>query len=74
MTKKVKDYVADRMIELFGYGPRLWEVCDKCNYNNHRCYFCGDDLTHAEDHNGTHIRECRPDLFNEDGTVKDEGF
>lgn len=36
------------------YGPHTWIVCSACNYNNHRCFFCGDDLTHAEAVNGTH--------------------
>lgn len=35
-------------------GPHLWMVCSACNYNTHRCFFCGDDLTHAEAVNGTH--------------------
>lgn len=48
-------------------GPELWKVCDKCNYNNHICMFCGNDLTHAEDDNRmTHLRDCRPDLFEDE--------
>jgi hypothetical protein len=38
-----------RRVQIMGYGPYLWEVCDRCNYNNHICHFCGDDLTHAQD-------------------------
>lgn len=30
------------------HGPFLYEVCDACNYDQHRCFFCGDDLRHDE--------------------------
>jgi hypothetical protein len=30
------------------YGPFLWEVCDRCNYDGHTCHFCGDNLRHDE--------------------------
>lgn len=30
-------------------GPYLFLVCEACNYVKHRCHFCGDDLSHAED-------------------------
>ena len=39
----------ERRIKNMGYGPYLYEVCDKCNYNKHICHFCGDDLTHSQD-------------------------
>lgn len=26
---------------------RLFLKCDKCNYANHRCHFCGEELTHG---------------------------
>jgi hypothetical protein len=32
----------------FPAGPHLYEVCEACNYDTHRCFFCGDDLGHAE--------------------------
>jgi hypothetical protein len=32
----------------FPAGPHLHEVCEACNYATHRCFFCGDDLSHAE--------------------------
>ena len=38
----------DGIFRMLGYGPYLWEVCDSCNYNQHICPMCGDDLTHAE--------------------------
>jgi len=25
-----------------------WEYCDDCNYNQHRCGGCGEDLTHEQ--------------------------
>lgn len=31
------------------YGPHLWHICDACNYDTHRCHFCGDDLPHTLD-------------------------
>lgn len=29
-------------------GPDTYLICDAYNYNTHHCFFCGDDLTHAE--------------------------
>jgi hypothetical protein len=41
------------------YGPHLWEVCERCNYDRHVCFFCGDDLRHAEDtHRGPNAHAC----------------
>lgn len=31
-------------------GPALYEVCDACNYERHRCHFCGADLPRGELH------------------------
>ena len=28
--------------------PETFEVCERCNYDNHMCPFCGTNLTHAE--------------------------
>lgn len=42
-----------------------WKTCENCNYCNHRCYFCGEDLDHVghdpkgNDHT---VAFCRPDL------------
>jgi hypothetical protein len=35
----------------------LYECCDACNYDRHRCHFCGDDTSHDE--GGVHP-ECVP--------------
>jgi len=67
MTPTVADVIFEQQVRLFGYGPYLWQVCDGCNYNLHRCHFCGDDLTHAEFHGSQHYIACRPDLFDEEG-------
>lgn len=45
------------------FGPHLYEVCEGCNYNRHRCHFCGDDLSHAWSRQAEHYAECRPDLW-----------
>lgn len=37
------------------HGPSLYDVCDRCNYNRHQCSMCGDELTHAQQNNGTHL-------------------
>ena len=50
-----------RRVTNVGYGPYLWQICDRCNYNDHRCHFCGDDLTHAEAVNHTH--PCYKEVF-----------
>ena len=59
----------EHRVIVIGYGPFTWEVCDDCNYNLHRCPACGDDLTHAESRSGSHIRRCRPDLFDAAGNM-----
>lgn len=49
--------------------PHVWvseyETCDKCNYQDHRCHFCGEDLDHESfDPKGQRhwLSDCRPDL------------
>ena len=47
-------------------GKKMYEICDDCNYAEHRCYFCGTDLTHdGYEYNGKRhwAEDCRPDLF-----------
>lgn len=42
-----------------------YETCEKCNYADHRCYFCGSDLDHVgydTDGNNHTVEFCRPDL------------
>lgn len=34
--------------EVCGEKHRNYNCCDKCNLDNHRCHFCGDDLGHSE--------------------------
>jgi hypothetical protein len=48
MDAVLTDDQFERYVSLIGYGPHLWEVCDGCNYQTHRCHFCGDDLTHSQ--------------------------
>ena len=26
---------------------QLYKVCDQCNYDTHRCHFCGENLIHG---------------------------
>lgn len=43
-----------------------WRECEACNYQTHRCHFCGEDLDHESfDTEGNHhtAQFCRPDLF-----------
>jgi len=28
-------------------GPHTYHVCDTCNYGEHRCGGCGDDINHG---------------------------
>jgi hypothetical protein len=30
-----------------------YQCCDGCNYDTHRCHFCGDDLMHGDRDYGT---------------------
>lgn len=39
-------------------GPPLWQVCETCNTNDHRCHFCGDILRHAETMIGPNYHAC----------------
>lgn len=32
--------------EVCGGNHQTWNCCDDCNYDSHRCHFCGDDLNH----------------------------
>lgn len=34
--------------EVCGKPHGNYKCCERCNYNNHRCHFCGDDLGHKE--------------------------
>ena len=43
----------------------LYETCSACNYGNHRCHFCGEDLDHESFVSGGRrhwLSDCRPDL------------
>ena len=51
----------DRGFYRWPAGPETWLVCDRCNLNNHRCHFCGDDLRHAEDMRGPNLHACYVD-------------
>lgn len=42
-------------------GPPTYLVCEACNYNDHRCFFCGDDLRHAETIPGPNYHACYVD-------------
>lgn len=46
-------------------GKKYYEICDACNYDMHRCYFCGEPLSHdGWDFEGNlhDVAFCRPDL------------
>jgi hypothetical protein len=46
-------------------GRPYYEVCEACNYGTHKCYFCGEELTHDNyDYSDNHhtVAFCRPDL------------
>jgi hypothetical protein len=46
-------------------GNKWYEDCEDCNYANHRCYFCGEYLSHdGYDPQGNlhDVAFCRPDL------------
>lgn len=34
--------------EVCGKKHPNYNCCEKCNFNNHRCHFCGEELGHAE--------------------------
>lgn len=36
----------------------LWECCDRCNYDRHRCHFCGGSTAHGS---GDVHPDCAPD-------------
>lgn len=41
------------------------DECTKCNYDDHRCHFCGENLDHESyDPQGNRhwLSDCRPDL------------
>jgi len=61
------------------YGGACHYCCERCNYETHRCHFCGTDLYHnsyeKSNKDGTftgrhYLSDCRPDLI-EDGTFPD---
>ena len=42
-----------------------YQHCQQCNYDTHRCYFCGEDLDHVSydvEGNLHDVAYCRPDL------------
>lgn len=41
-----------------------YETCEACNYQTHRCHFCGADLDHTgwDGKNDHTLAFCRPDL------------
>lgn len=42
-----------------------YNCCNKCNYNQHICHFCGTELTHnSKESSGKRhwLSDCRPDL------------
>lgn len=41
-------------------GPPLYLVCDRCNYDRHICFGCGDNLRHDDNNlDGTpHVGCC----------------
>lgn len=34
--------------EICGEEHQNYECCSDCNYDTHRCHFCGDDLGHSQ--------------------------
>lgn len=60
------------------YGA-CYNCCDTCNYDRHRCHFCGQDLAHDSTYGERHysyyymewrvrrvrhwLSDCRPDLI-----------
>lgn len=48
-------------------GPETYQVCRTCDLDVHRCGACGEELTHAEATDDRHLRQCRPDLYDENG-------
>ncbi len=50
-----------------------YKCCDSCNYDTHRCHFCGESLHHnSYDCRGNRhwLSDCRPDLVqHEPGTL-----
>lgn len=34
--------------EICGEEHQNYNCCEQCNYDNHRCHFCGDDLGHSQ--------------------------
>lgn len=51
--------------ETCGKNHQNYECCDACNYDMHRCHFCGDDLGHSQ------ISACY--ILEEDQFQGDEG-
>jgi phosphorylcholine metabolism protein LicD len=34
--------------EVCGEKHPIYDCCSRCNYDNHTCHFCGDELGHSE--------------------------
>lgn len=49
-----------------------YNCCERCNYDQHICHFCGERLRHnSTEYNGLRhfLSDCRPDLI--DGSYDD---